>query len=63
MFNTQIDLAQLADYMIEVVDCSADYEEDAFRVDYNGHAFYVERQASHFLIEARWGETFELPRP
>lgn len=58
----QIDLSALADFMLEVVDCSADYEEDAFRVDYNGHAFYVERYTSHFYMEDRDGTVFELPR-
>lgn len=62
MLNAQIDLAKLADFMLEEVDCSPEFEEDAFRVDYNGHAFYVERYTTHFLIEDVDGASIELPR-
>lgn len=58
----RIDLNALADFMLEVVDCSADYEDDQFRVDYCGHAFYVERYTTHFYMETPEGEVLELPR-
>lgn len=62
MLNAQIDLAKLADFMLEEVDCSPDFEEDAFRVDYAGQVFYVERYTSHFYMEDTSGASFELPR-
>ena len=60
---SKIDLAKLADFMIEEVDCLPEYEDDAFSVDYNGERLYVERYTSHFYIEDRWGTVYELPRP
>ncbi len=61
--HTQTNYSALVDFMLEVVDCSADYEEDAFRVDFNGNAYYVERYTTHFYMETVDGEVFELPRP
>lgn len=58
----QIDLNALADYMQFTVDCSADFEEDAFSVEFRGERYYVERYTSHFYMETRDGEVFELPR-
>ena len=58
----QIDLNALADYMLFTVDCSADFEEDAFSMEFNGQRFYVERYTTHFYMETKHGEVFELPR-
>ena len=58
----QTNLNALADYMLEVVDCSAEYEDDAFAIDFHGERFYVERYQSHFHMETLHGEVFELPR-
>lgn len=60
---TQVELTQLADFMLEVVECDADYEEDEFCVSWNGHRLYVERYLSHYLIEVDHEDnTIELPR-
>jgi hypothetical protein len=58
----QIDLNALADYMLGTVDCSEDYEDDAFGVEFRGERFYVERYSSHFYMEDRNGTVFEIPR-
>lgn len=58
----QIDLAALADFMFTTMDCSEDYEDDAFGVEFRGQRFYVERYATHFYMEDRDGTAFELPR-
>lgn len=57
----QIDFEALADFLTYTVDCSADYEEDQFGVEFQGSRFYVERHRDCFRIEAG-GEVLELPR-
>ena len=60
---TQIELNQLADFMLEVVECDAAYEEDEFSVSWNGHQLYVERYLTHFRIEVgHEDDVVELPR-
>ena len=60
---TQIELNRLADFMFEVVECDADYEEDEFCVSFEGHRLYVERYVSHFRIEVGHEDNVvELPR-
>ncbi|WP_152522573.1 hypothetical protein [Sphingobium ummariense] len=60
---TQIELTQLTDYMLEVVDCNAGFEEDEFAVNWNGHRLYVERYISHFRIEVgHEDDVLEIPR-
>lgn len=60
---TQIELIQLTDYMLEVVDCDAGFEEDEFAVSWNGHRLYVERYISHFRIEVgHEDDVVEIPR-
>lgn len=60
---TQYELNQLTDYMLEVIDCDADFEEDEFCVTWNGHRLYVERYVSHFRIEVGHEDAvLELPR-
>ncbi len=58
----QIDLDALADYMLSTVDCSAEFEDDAFGIEFRGERFYVERYSTHFYMEDRDGTVFELPR-
>ncbi|UYY77521.1 hypothetical protein [Sphingomonas sp. R1] len=57
-----IDLGKFADFMLEEIDTNPDYEDDAFSVEYGGQRFYVERYPTHFYMETRHGEVFELPR-
>lgn len=57
-----IDLGKFADFMLEEIDTNPDFEEDAFSVEYQGERFYVERHHTHFLLETRHGEVFDLPR-
>ena len=59
---TQNTLSALADYMLEVVDCSSEFEEDQFSIEFEGERFYCERYRSHFYMETRDGLVFELPR-
>lgn len=60
---TQVELAQLADFMLEVVECDADFEEDEFCCSWNGHRLYVERYLTHYRIElGHEDDVVELPR-
>lgn len=58
----QIDLNALADYILGTVECSEDYEDDAFGIEFRGERFYVERYSSYFYMEDRNGAVFEIPR-
>ncbi|QWT14551.1 hypothetical protein [Sphingobium xenophagum] len=54
---------QLADFMLEVVECDADFEEDDFCVTWIGRRLYVERYLSHYRIElGHEDDVVELPR-
>lgn len=57
----QIDLNVLSDFLIEEVDCSADYEEDCFGLMFRDALLYVERHPTHFRIEHDRA-VYELPR-
>lgn len=57
----QIDLNALADFLIEEVDCSADYEEDCFELMFRDAHLYVERHITHFWI-VHGRAVYELPR-
>ncbi|PZU07659.1 MAG: hypothetical protein DI606_16385 [Sphingobium sp.] len=60
---TQVELAQLADFMLEVVECDADFEEDEFCCTWNGTRLYVERYLTHYRIElGHEDDVVELPR-
>ena len=60
---TQIELSNLADFMLYEVECCSDYEEDEFCVNWNGHRLYVERYLSHYRIEiGHEDDVVELPR-
>ncbi|QDC38690.1 MULTISPECIES: hypothetical protein [Sphingobium] len=58
----EIHLNALADFLIEEIDCSAEYEEDCFGLTFRGYRLYVERRRMHFRIE-HGAAVFELPRP
>lgn len=59
---TQIDLSKFADYMIETIDCSDEYEDDQFGVEFDGERFYIERYPTHFYCEDRFEQVFLIPR-
>jgi len=62
LLNTT-ELEALADYLICEIDCSADFEDDCFGIEWNGHRFYVERYMTHFRVElGHEDEVVELPR-
>ncbi|MES3097248.1 hypothetical protein [Sphingomonas aerolata] len=57
----QIELAAFANYALNTFDYSADFEDDAFAVTYEGVRYYVERKRNHFNIHL--GSTrHKLPR-
>lgn len=57
----QIDLAALANYVENTLDCSPEYEEDAFAFSFEGHRVYCERHRSYFKLEIA-DEHLQLPR-
>lgn len=59
--QTQIDLAAFADYALSTFDYSADFEDDAFAVTFEGHRIYVERKKHHFLLHIG-SDLQKLPR-
>lgn len=62
LLNTQ-ELEALADYLLCEIDCSADYEEDEFSIEWRGHRLYVERYVGFFRVEVGHEDVvLELPR-
>ena len=62
LFNTT-ELAALADHLINVIDCSEEYEEDCFAITFNGVRCYVERYRDAFRVEVgHEDDVVELPR-
>ena len=57
----QIELNALADYALKTFDYSADFEDDAFAVTFQGVRFYVERKRNHFKIHVGSAQ-HKLPR-
>lgn len=57
----QIELNAFADYALSTFDYSADFEEDAFAVTWDGARIYVERKRNHFAIHIG-SEVHKLPR-
>lgn len=57
----QIDLNAFADYALNTFDYSADFEDDAFAVTFEGARIYVERKRNHFAIHIG-SDTHKLPR-
>lgn len=61
MLNTQIDLAAFANYALNTFDYSADFEDDAFAVTFEGERVYVERKRNHFVLHIG-SDQHKLPR-
>ena len=57
----QIDLNALALFAEAALDCSADYEEDAFSFSFQGERIYCERHRYSFKMDVA-GVMLELPR-
>lgn len=57
----QIDLNAFTDYALNTFDYSADFEDDAFAVTFEGARIYVERKRNHFAIHIG-SDTHKLPR-
>ncbi len=57
----QIELNAFADYALSTFDYSADFEDDAFAVTFEGQRIYVERKRHHFAVHIGT-EVLELPR-
>lgn len=57
----QIELNAFADYALSTFDYSADFEEDAFAVTWDGARIYVERKRNHFAIHIG-SKVHKLPR-
>lgn len=62
LLNTQ-ELAALADYLVCEIDCSAEYEDDQFGIQFAGVGCYVERYSNFFRVEVGHpDDVVELPR-
>lgn len=57
----QIDLNALVLFAEATLDCSPDYEDDAFAFDFQGERIYCERHRYCFKMELA-GQVLELPR-
>ena len=57
----QIELNAFADYALNTFDYSADFEDDAFAVTFQGVRYYVERKRACFHIHVG-AEVHQLPR-
>ncbi|MCI1142166.1 hypothetical protein MOP88_07405 [Sphingomonas sp. WKB10] len=57
----QIDLAAFADYALSTFDYSADFEDDAFAVTFDGVRIYVERKRACFVVHVG-ADKHKLPR-
>lgn len=60
MLNS-IDLAAFANYALSTFDYSADFEDDAWVVEFQGVKVYVERKRSFFNIHVG-AQRHKLPR-
>lgn len=57
----QIELNAFADYALSTFDYDADFEDDAFAIDFQGARVYVERKRHHFAVHIGT-EVLKLPR-
>ena len=57
----QIDLSALATFALDAFDYSAEFEDDAFAVTFEGARIYVERKRSFFLLHVG-ADRVKLPR-
>lgn len=63
MLLTNEELAQLADYIVEVIECDPEYEADEFAFTFNGVRIYSERYLTHYRLEiGHEDDVVELPR-
>lgn len=58
---SQIEVTDVAAFILDVCDFSEDYEDDSFTVDMEGARYYVERKANWFVLHVG-DEQFRLPR-
>ena len=58
---TQIDLNALAAYALDTFDFHADFEDDAFVVEFDGERIYCERKRSQFVLHVA-DQRIKLPR-
>ena len=58
---TQIDINTVAAFVLDVCDCSEEYEDDCFTVEVEGSRFYVERKRSFFVLHVG-KQRHKLPR-
>lgn len=58
---TQIDLEAVSTFVLDVCDCSEEYEDDAFTVEVEGSRFYVERKRNWFVLHVGQ-QRHKLPR-
>lgn len=57
------ELAALADYLIEVVECDPAYEDDSFSITFYGVRLYCERYNDSYRVEVgHEDDVVELPR-
>lgn len=61
MLNNQIDLAAFANYALNTFDYSAEFEDDAFAVTFEGVRVYIERKRNVFNIHVG-AVVHKLPR-
>jgi hypothetical protein len=59
--QTQIDLNALADYALNTFDFSAEFEDDAFAITFDGQRIYVERKRACFVLHVGPAQ-HKLPR-
>lgn len=57
----QSDITAVAAFILDVCDCSEDYEDDSFTVDVNGARYYVERKRNWFVLHVG-AQQHRLPR-
>ena len=57
----QIDLNAFADYALNTFDYSAEFEDDAFAVTFDGQRIYVERKRAYFVLHMG-SDQHKLPR-
>jgi hypothetical protein len=61
MPDMQIDLAALANYVENTLDCSPEYEDDQGAFSFEGYRVFFTRKRHSFKLEID-AEVFDLPR-
>jgi hypothetical protein len=63
MLLNNTELSALADHLINVIDCSPEYEDECFAFTFEGVRLYVERYSDAFRVEVgHEDDVIELPR-